>query len=308
MRWVGIAAAFIALQLCVAAMLAVAVEFYAPPPILKYATTAAFPILFYAGGFAFWSLRSKPDRPTTHLMSLDWTPVRRFAGAMTLVWLQFVALTWMKGMLPAVTYFWADIPLAGLERAVFGRDAWTFFPKPNRLLEILYLMWSPIVCISFVSVYFSKSRRREALLLSFFLTIGLLGSFGQYLLPSGGPIFFERLGLGNRFEEMTILHRTEYLADVLWVSYLSKTVYFGSGISAFPSIHVAATTWIVIALRHWTAYLYLGVIFIGSVTLGWHYAIDGIAGAIGAVLCYRAAVMVLSLELAKTFKVIAIKK
>lgn len=293
----GAAAAFVAFQLCVAAGLALTLGFYEPPPFIKYFTTAGVMPLFYAGGFAAWNLRGSPEKPTAHLMALDWKPLWLFTGAMALIWLQFVALTWMKAMIPLAAPMWADIPLANFEAAIFGQDAWRLLPAGNRSIEVLYLLWAPAVCLSYVAVYFRKSETREASLLALFLTIGLLGTFGQFLLPSGGPVFFERLGHGDRFADLNVLYRTQYLTDRLWEAYQGRYIAYATGISAFPSIHVATTAWMALAFRHWLAYLYLAVIFVGSIILGWHYALDGIAGAIGAALCYGLAKVVLAVEL-----------
>ena len=66
------------------------------------------------------------------------------------------------------------------------------------------------------------------------------------------------------------------------------------GISAMPSIHLAiATTFVLVAfeVRRWFGFLMLGYLVtmqIGSVILGWHYAIDGYAGIICACLIWYA--------------------
>lgn len=291
MKWMGAAAAFVGLQLCVAAMLALSIGFYAPPPFVKYALTALIPVLLYGAGFALWNLRNGPDEPFKHLASLDWTPFRNFVSAMGLVWLQFVALTWMKAMLAVSGPMWADPVLAEAEAALFGADVWRLLPAPWRPLEVLYLLWPLAVCASFTALFF---MRRQTSLLAFFLTVGILGTFGQYLLPSGGPVFYERLGYGDRFAAMEIPGRTTYLTSMLWQAYQGHAINFATGISAFPSIHVATSAWIAISFRRWWAYAYLALIFFGSIILGWHYALDGIAGAIGAVLCYALARKVLT--------------
>jgi membrane-associated phospholipid phosphatase len=67
----------------------------------------------------------------------------------------------------------------------------------------------------------------------------------------------------------------------LWTLYSSGHVGIGSGISAFPSIHVAVATINAlfigeISRRFGIAmWLYVGFIIASSVYLGWHYAIDG---------------------------------
>jgi hypothetical protein len=71
------------------------------------------------------------------------------------------------------------------------------------------------------------------------------------------------------------------IPQALWLAFTEKSPGMGSGISAFPSLHLAITTLIVLAafqLRAWLGWVmaaYLCVIMAGSVHLGWHYAIDG---------------------------------
>ena len=80
--------------------------------------------------------------------------------------------------------------------------------------------------------------------------------------------------------------------QMLWDNYQNNKVGMGSGISAMPSMHVATAT--LMALFGWqysriagiVLTLYALVIFIGSVHLGWHYALDGYVGALGAALVW----------------------
>jgi hypothetical protein len=294
MKWMGPAAAFVALQLAFCAALALAIGFYQPPPFLKYAATAASFVGLIAGCRALWNLRHRPDQPTRHLLSLDWSQHRGFALAMILVWLQFVALTWGKAMLPSAGTFWADVPLADAEAALLGTDAWKLLPAPHWLLDAIYMAWLPTIGGIFAWLYFSGRSNRETGLLAFFLTIGILGTVGQYLLPSGGPIFFERLGLGERFADMPYSWQTHRAADMLWSAFHGQYINFATGISAFPSIHVATCAWAAITFRHWVAFAYLALIFLGSIILGWHYALDGVAGGAGAAACYLLAKQILA--------------
>ena len=57
------------------------------------------------------------------------------------------------------------------------------------------------------------------------------------------------------------------------------------GIAAFPSLHVGMIVLFTLALRRygpvfWCLAVYSLIVQIGSVALGWHYAIDGYAGAL----------------------------
>ena len=80
--------------------------------------------------------------------------------------------------------------------------------------------------------------------------------------------------------------------DLLWDGYagISKGTI---GISAFPSLHVAsAVLFALYAMRRsaiagtmlWT---FAALIMLGSVVLGWHYAVDGYAGALLTLLTWK---------------------
>jgi hypothetical protein len=57
-------------------------------------------------------------------------------------------------------------------------------------------------------------------------------------------------------------------------------------------MHVAGAVWMVLAMRHvypkvqFLLWFYLMLVLVGSVALGWHYAIDGIGAAAGTILCF----------------------
>jgi hypothetical protein len=297
MKWHAYALAFLGAQFAFVTSLAVAFGYYQPPPFVKYFEPTVCLISIAAGSMALWRLRTRPASPFAYLKAQDWTELQGFALAMILVWLQFVVLTWGKTMIPLAAGMWADPILADFESVLLGQDAWRYLPIPNRPLDIIYSTWAPTIGILFSWFYFSGSERREAGLLAFFLTIGIAGTFGQYLLPSGGPIFFERLGFGDRFGEMVDAPTTTRIATDLWNAYSVNYIGFATGISAFPSIHVAGTTWFAIVARRWWAFAYLAVIYLGSISLGWHYAVDGIVGGAGAVGCYWLAKRMVALRL-----------
>jgi membrane-associated phospholipid phosphatase len=81
---------------------------------------------------------------------------------------------------------------------------------------------------------------------------------------------------------------------MLWNGYTGASS--GSiGISAFPSLHVAtAVLFALYASRRWgriglALWAFAATILVGSVVLGWHYAVDGYAGALLSVLIWKAA-------------------
>jgi hypothetical protein len=74
--------------------------------------------------------------------------------------------------------------------------------------------------------------------------------------------------------------------DYLRQSYGATSLSIGGGISAMPSVHNALAVLFAIAafqMNRWAGWLMTGyaiVIWIGSIHLGWHYAVDGIVAAI----------------------------
>lgn len=227
---------------------------------------------------------------------VNWQWVGRVCLCFTLVAAQMALLSWTKVMMPHAVGFWADPYLASVDHALFGRDPWTFSHAlvgwADPIFDRAYVTWAPLKFAAlFYLILMPANERRNRLFLAYFLILAS-GAIGQYLLPSAGPIFYERLGLGDRFE-MPLLPWAETAANYLWADYLNPGERIGTGISAFPSMHVAIAVWMALFLRSEAprlaplGYVYATLIMIGSVHLGWHYAVDGLAGGTLAVLAYR---------------------
>jgi membrane-associated phospholipid phosphatase len=77
----------------------------------------------------------------------------------------------------------------------------------------------------------------------------------------------------------------------------------GTGISAFPSMHLALFTMNAMFLREfkpsWVpwAWAYTAILLVSSVYLGWHYAVDGIASIALAAGIYFAVRKVMRMKL-----------
>jgi len=140
------------------------------------------------------------------------------------------------------------------------------------------------------------SFERSASLLSYFALWSIFGPIGQMLGSSAGPIFYQRVGLGDRFAELSdnIPEITQKLSTYLWDMQVNGVLDVGAGVSAMPSLHIATVTWIYLVFRGQRsrlaspAALFALYIWALSVALGWHYAVDGIVGAAGAAMCRKA--------------------
>ena len=78
----------------------------------------------------------------------------------------------------------------------------------------------------------------------------------------------------------------------LWLAHQGGDGRWIKGIAAFPSIHVAMPALYALATHgrwRWVWWGFTGLTLVGSVALGWHYAVDGYAGILLAWLMWRVA-------------------
>jgi hypothetical protein len=221
-----------------------------------------------------------------------------FAVAVLLCALQSAVVTWTKVMLPIASAFWADRLLANADHAIFQIDPWIvtnrLFGWAAPLIDRAYVTWAPIkfATLMFV-ILMPQSNERSRALTSYFLMMATV-AIGQYLCSSAGPVFYDMLQLGPRFHNLPIEPWVAQTRDYLWSDHLRAGGAIGGGISAMPSLHVAAALWIALVLRSYrreagvVGFCYFGLITVGSVLLGWHYAVDAIAAAFITVAAWRA--------------------
>jgi hypothetical protein len=241
----------------------------------------------------------------------------QFAAGVPLVLgmpLALCVFTSIKIQLPKLNPFLWDVSLAQWDRWLHGgMDPWQILqplvghPAITFVIDLVYLSWFYVLQI--ICLWQAFSLKRPQLRLQFFLSFLLiwvvLGNVAATVFSSAGPCFYEAIiGIGGPYETLMAYLQDEAKAqyplwalDVqgqLWQGYLTPGITVGRGISAMPSIHVAMS--FLMALLGWRIHrtlgivlsIYLGLIMIGSVHLGWHYALDGYAGIIGAYAIWRA--------------------
>ncbi len=206
--------------------------------------------------------------------------------------------TLLKNVMPFITPYFADPFLAKLDNTIhFGTDPWVIAHwigqyLPTDLMMYSYLtIWAlPAVTLPIIIALTDDDKARTArTLILFFVAWGLIGNIMAFLGLSAGPVYYDRLLGTNRFEGLTEalkavgMEKTGigYTQQALWDIYTGKLAKFGSGISAFPSVHVAiATVAAIYATERSKLFLPLAIGFVlitffFSVYTGYHYAVDG---------------------------------
>jgi hypothetical protein len=203
-----------------------------------------------------------------------------------------------------------DRLFAEIDYAVFGVDPWQISHAAFGRIEtgVIQAFYVPIwVAVLLYSQALIPLFARKKMIGKFFtatLSTWFLGGFViAYLLPTAGPIFAHLADaeLGSRFlplqeklgellaKDAPFRRGPEYLLE----GTQSPTAYYGGGISAMPSMHVAVAVLYMLAARGtWLlvpSCIFAAVIFVGSVHSGYHYAVDGVVAALIALLCWRGA-------------------
>jgi len=232
--------------------------------------------------------------------------VLRVAVALVVTALIFHVFLGFKGAIPLFQPFAWDEAFMRLDRALhLGRDPWVLihplvgYPIVTRMLDLVYYVWFPVNIL--VLMWFARmpeGPERRRFFVSYFLTWIVLGNVAATAFSSAGPCYYDLAtgSLGPYAELMNYLHavdaHSELLAlrvqEMLLDAYSADAVNTVEGIAAMPSLHVALPFLFALGFREVNrglsiAFVLFGVlILIGSVHLGWHYAVDGYAAIVGA--------------------------
>ncbi len=205
--------------------------------------------------------------------------------------------------------FFADPPMVWLDRVIhFGFDPWQTYrwvvdTVGYLAIDHIYGVWWFYVSVALIAITAgleTNEHIRMGLQRAYFLIWAVMGLGIATIFMSAGPVFYERIGGDATYADwrayVTPLDyektRAFHTAERLWQRYTDRELVVGAGISAFPSIHVAMA-----ALATCYAFtinrvvgiagtVWLFVMQVGSVVLGWHYAIDGYFSILVTVLLW----------------------
>jgi len=239
---------------------------------------------------------ASPIRHIAETVRHRWRWLLMIAFGVTVAGLNMIAFMWTKPLLNWFVPFWADPMLARVDRILFlGHDPWILLGALNNIGSALFYHrgWFAMMIITLLLVISRPpSPRKSAVMMTYFLLWSVIGPVIHILLPAAGPVFYEKLGYGSEFAGIVVPAEMQRMSDYLWHVYQGDQFGPGSGISAMPSLHIATTAWMIIAsialVKRMAAPMagFGFVIFLLSISLGWHYAVDGVVGAGASVGCY----------------------
>jgi hypothetical protein len=267
---------------------------------------AGFAVLFALIYPFYVALIIRPAQPGAYLglqLREKLLSPKRIGNAIPVLIMVPVAMssfTWLKVMIPIVNPFTWDIRLAEWDRALHGGFyPWQLLqpllgvPIITSSVTFLYHLWIFVLCgvVLWQMLSTGNERRRMQYLVTLVLLWILVGNLAATVFSSAGPVYFGRVtGLPDpfaplmdylRYADRTTGVMALEVQELLWQSYLHQGAEIGRGISAMPSMHLASSFSFV--LIGFATSRRLGILFgafclvilIGSVHLGWHYAIDG---------------------------------
>jgi hypothetical protein len=210
----------------------------------------------------------------------------------------------LKASIPLMHPFSWDARLADAGQQLFGGvPAWALLqpllghPPVTRALDALYMLWFPITTgILLWQAWSSPAPERTQFFVAFTLVWVVLGTALATMLSSAGPCYFG-LVVPDRPDPyaplMRYLHDVDARAPLMAVS-LQNGLWdaqrhgLPAGISAMPSLHVSLCTLFVLTGRQarrwlgWVLFVYAALVYVAGIHLGWHYALDGLVGALGS--------------------------
>lgn len=290
------------------------------PPSLSLTETYGWPAMLasmyllatFIGAVAvhvFGAHRRPSDPDTWRFVYARWLGSGRLVGTLVILATFPALLDVMYGFRLALTTFepfFLDPALMRIDALLHGGNhPWELLqplvghPAVTWFLDAVYVYgWFAVLWFGVIwQTIHGREPVRSQFLMTFALAWIILGTGLAIMTSSAGPAFYGRVtGLDDPFAGlMTYLATVDQQIPLravanqerLWTSYTEW-----GGMTAMPSMHLSIVSAVVLAgirTHRWMSWVLLpfgAVILIGSVHLGWHYAIDSYVGILATVLIW----------------------
>ncbi len=303
---------------CAGLGLSLAYDFQIKPLLYNRVSVVGLFVLFF--GFLlrilFTVTVNRPEKPFEFInfkIKYEWQTIHKIAIGIPylfIITIFFSIYSSIKSAIPLINPFYFDKNAASIDLAIHGTEPWRILHyifgsvAATWSIGVIYILWLPITCAALaIALFFlDDCKLRDQFIATQLLAWGVLGSLVGTTLSSVGPCYFEYFYGSDQFAELMrqldaidqhapLLSRSTQ--EYLITAYRTAEPGLGTGISAFPSLHVGTAT--VVCLFAWgfgpfwkvAGILFVATILVGSVHLGWHYAIDGYASVLAVVLIWR---------------------
>ena len=273
-------------------------------------------------GQAVWVITAiRPKHPVPILLgrlrsNLSWSRCVTALPVLLLLGPFAMAFTQMKSIIPILHPYDWDTTFAQLDAWLhFGTQPWQWLAPlllNGPIVSIITVIYTGIwflACfgtLTYAALDINRPQARMQFILSYFACWSIMGTFAAIIFSSVGPVYFQHFGTPSNLyqpltEQLRLLDAQGWFTpvfaiDLVWNASQSKNIAMsGLGISAMPSLHVAMGCLIYLYARTFgpiarlISGAFFGMIFVGSVLLGWHYAIDSYAAIFGTVIIWKAA-------------------
>ncbi|MDE2436533.1 MAG: phosphatase PAP2 family protein [Sphingomonadales bacterium] len=266
-------------------------------------------------GREMWRIR--PASPIALIGSTYFTnreTFERYVGGLPILLMQISLLPFFSAIKSAIPTFHAynwDETFIEVDRFLFfGHDPWEVlqpvlgYAPITAALALIYTCWLALNYVGCAWILFARidNSLRRRFFLCFALSWSMIGGVMATLLASYGPAFIGPI-MGNshyivlkaylRGVNQQIPVLTIPVQNMLLSHFRDSDSGLGSGISAMPSMHVAICFLFYLVAREispragrFFLALFI-VIWIGSVHLGYHYAVDGLVSVVAVLALWR---------------------
>lgn len=298
---------------------------YVAPALFQYLPVG---MLFYAAYIIYVMVKIRPNKLFFYL----WLELRKWLTSYTFIRgsLNYVAIcvflsamTSFKSLIPEINPFSWDPALANFDSMLHGGFApWEIIqplvgaPMISHTIDMVYRLWFIIMMIAVVWFIFlsNDEKLRKQFMITYVTAWAINGTILALFFSSVGPAFFSNIypEVNSPYQGlMTYLNTTNAshplfaleAQKMLWQLYGSAELGAGGGISSMPSMHVSIAFLIFLVCWRTNSIaakviggVFVLLILVGSIHLGWHYAIDGYLSIITTVMIWKLSSYLLSVS------------